>query len=84
MKPASSGSGGKKKAYYLENAMQFCLPFIKTVMPPSTGNLPAPPSTIQTSIDDTEGSEIQVEDPTQLEEDPQMYNKISHQCLPQF
>ncbi|KAI4455572.1 madf domain transcription factor [Holotrichia oblita] len=69
MKPSPSGSGGKKKSYYLENAMQFCLPFIRTVIPPSTGNLPAPPSTTQRSICDTEGSETQVEDHAQLEDE---------------
>ncbi|KAK2717976.1 hypothetical protein QYM36_006679 [Artemia franciscana] len=40
MKPPPSGSGAKKKAYYLEDAMQFCLPFMKTSAPPSFGNLP--------------------------------------------
>ncbi|KAK9731673.1 hypothetical protein QE152_g13455 [Popillia japonica] len=49
--------------------MQFCLPFIRTVIPPSTGNLPAPPSTTQRSICDTEGSETQVEDHAQLEDE---------------
>jgi hypothetical protein len=43
IKPPLSGSGAKKKAYYLENAMQFCLLFIKTSAPPSTGNLPPVP-----------------------------------------
>lgn len=33
----------QKKAYYLETAMQFCLPFIKTLAPPSSGNLPSVP-----------------------------------------
>ncbi|KAK9693727.1 hypothetical protein QE152_g33997 [Popillia japonica] len=46
-----------------------CLPFIRTVIPPSTGNLPAPPSTTQRSICDTEGSETQVEDHAQLEDE---------------
>lgn len=68
MKPSPSGSGGKKKAYYLENAMQFCLPFIKTVIPPSTGNLPRPPSSTQPSDGDTEGFETQIDDPTQIED----------------
>ncbi|XP_046403751.1 uncharacterized protein LOC124169242 [Ischnura elegans] len=62
MKPSPTGSGGKKKAYYLENAMQFCLPFIKTVIPPSSGNLPTPPCTTQPSTSDNEGSETQVEE----------------------
>ncbi|CAI6357320.1 unnamed protein product [Macrosiphum euphorbiae] len=43
MKPPPSGAGAKKKACYLENAMHFCLPFIKTSAPPSTGNLPPVP-----------------------------------------
>ncbi|XP_046409110.1 uncharacterized protein LOC124174001 [Ischnura elegans] len=62
MKPSASGSGGKKKAYYLENAMQFCLPFIKTVIPPSMGYLPTPPCTTQPSTGANECSETQVED----------------------
>jgi len=40
MKPPPSASGAKKKAYYLEDAMQFCLPFMKTSAPPLFGNLP--------------------------------------------
>lgn len=45
MKPSPSGAGATKKAYYLEKALQFCLPFIKTSAPPSSGNLPpAPPN----------------------------------------
>lgn len=39
MKPPLSGDR-KKKAYYLENAMQFCLPYIKTSTPPSSRSLP--------------------------------------------
>lgn len=67
IKLSPSGSGAKKKAYYLENAMQFCLPFIKTVMPHTTGNLPAPPSTTQPSNLDIHEFQSQVEDFTQLE-----------------
>ena len=40
MKPLPSGSAAKKKAYYLAEAMQFCLPFIKALAPQSSGNLP--------------------------------------------
>lgn len=36
MKPPPSGAGAKRKSYYLENAMHFCLPFIKTSAPPSS------------------------------------------------
>lgn len=36
MKPPSSGAGAKRKSYYLENAMHFCLPFIKTSAPLSS------------------------------------------------
>lgn len=43
MKPPPSGAEAKKKSYYLENAMHFCLPFIKTSAPPSSGNLPPVP-----------------------------------------
>ncbi|XP_054285282.1 uncharacterized protein LOC129001852 [Macrosteles quadrilineatus] len=60
MKPSPCGSGGRKKAYYLEDAMRFCLPFIKVVSP-SSGNLPTPCIT-QQSTGDNEGSETQVEE----------------------
>nr|CAD7573949.1 unnamed protein product [Timema californicum] len=43
LKPLPSGSGRKKKAYYLADAMQFCVPFIKALAPPSSGNLPQIP-----------------------------------------
>ncbi|BES98260.1 BESS motif [Nesidiocoris tenuis] len=43
LKPPKSGSGATRKAYYLENAMQFCLPFLKTSAPPSSGNWPPAP-----------------------------------------
>ncbi|KAL5245871.1 hypothetical protein ACI65C_013279 [Semiaphis heraclei] len=36
MKTPASGSGRNKKAYYLADAMQFSVPFIKTLVPPST------------------------------------------------
>lgn len=39
MKPASSGSGTKKKPYYLAEAMQFTIPYIKTLSS-TTGNVP--------------------------------------------
>lgn len=43
MKPPKSGSGTKdKKAYYLSDALQFTVPYIKTLGRPS-GNLPPPP-----------------------------------------
>ncbi|XP_022203386.2 uncharacterized protein LOC111060055 isoform X2 [Nilaparvata lugens] len=59
MKPSPRGYlGGKKKAYYLENAMQFCVPFIKSVIPPAKENLPSPSCTTQPSTDDNEGSEL--------------------------
>nr|CAD7402346.1 unnamed protein product [Timema poppensis] len=43
LKPPPSGSGRKKKAYYLADAMQFCVPFIKALAPLSSGNLPQIP-----------------------------------------
>ncbi|XP_065578529.1 mucin-2-like isoform X2 [Artemia franciscana] len=44
MKSPPNGSGAKKKAYYLEDAMQFCLPLMKTSETPlSLGNLPLAP-----------------------------------------
>jgi len=55
LKPPPSGAGAKKKAYYLEDAMHFCLPFIKTSAPPSTGNLPPVPlNSPGEVVDDTE------------------------------
>lgn len=39
MKPAPSGSGTKKKPYYLAEAMQFSIPYIKTLNS-TTGNIP--------------------------------------------
>lgn len=68
LKPTPIGSRGKRKAYYLENAMQFCVPFIKTMIPFTTGNVPASPNTKQ-AIDDAEDSKPQVEDSTQSEEE---------------
>ncbi|KAG8282322.1 hypothetical protein J6590_039068 [Homalodisca vitripennis] len=82
MKPSPSGSGRNKRAYYLENAMQFCLPFMKTMIPPSPGNLPAPPSTTQFSTRDIEGSETQVEDPTQLEFECEVEQHNSQEMSP--
>lgn len=79
MKPSPSGSGGKKKAYYLENAMQFCLPFIKTVAPPSSGNLQPVPQTQQLT-GDVEDSETQVEDSvTQVEDSATQLQEASTQ-----
>lgn len=39
MKPGPSGSGAKKKKYYLTDIMQFIIPFIKTATPSQSGNL---------------------------------------------
>lgn len=58
MKPPPSGSGAKKKAYYLAEAMQFCLPFIKTSAPPSTGNLPPVPHDDENTDETILGSEL--------------------------
>ncbi|KAG8324359.1 hypothetical protein J6590_094307 [Homalodisca vitripennis] len=82
MKPSPSGSGGKKEAYYLENAMQFCLPFIKTVTPPFPGNLPPPPSNTQSTVPENEGSETQLDDPIQLEIDPTDVDHVSPEMSP--
>jgi len=56
MKTPASGSGRNKKAYYLADAMQFSIPFIKTLVPPSTGNLPEKPQdeTTDETIENTE------------------------------
>lgn len=43
MKPPPSGAVAKKKTCYLENAMDFCLTFIKTSTPPTSGNMPPVP-----------------------------------------
>nr|CAD7417448.1 unnamed protein product [Timema poppensis] len=43
LKPPPSGSGRKKKAYYLADAKQLCVSFIKALAPPSSGNLPQIP-----------------------------------------
>lgn len=40
MKPAPSGSGAKKKQYYLTDCMQFILPYVKTSIPLHASNLP--------------------------------------------
>lgn len=61
-----TGSEEKKKKYDLENAMQFFPTLIRTMIASSTENLPTPHSTIEPSIDDTEGFESQVENSTQL------------------
>ncbi|KAG8265082.1 hypothetical protein J6590_102949, partial [Homalodisca vitripennis] len=53
IKPSPSGSGAKKKAYYLAEAMQFCLPFVRTSAPPSTGNLPEVPNCSDVNTDET-------------------------------
>nr|XP_014288454.1 uncharacterized protein LOC106688484 isoform X2 [Halyomorpha halys] len=39
MKSPSTQHGFKKKAYYLEDALQFCRPFIHITNPPVSGNL---------------------------------------------
>lgn len=58
MKPAPSGSGTRtKKPYYLTEAMQFTLPFIKTLTPTSTGNLPRKPREEQHVLDLSEDDE---------------------------
>lgn len=82
IKPSPSGSEGKKKAYYLEKAMQFCLPFIKTVTPPSPGNLPPQPSNVQSTVHEIEGSETQIDDPIQLEINPTDEGHFSPEMTP--
>lgn len=56
MKTPASGSGRNKKAYYLADAMQFSIPFIKTLVPPSNGNLLEKPQdeTTDETIENTE------------------------------
>lgn len=57
MKTPASGSGRKKKAYYLSDAVQFSVPFIKTLVPSSTGNLPEKPQD-ETTDETTENTEV--------------------------
>jgi len=57
MKTPQSGSGRNKKAYYLADVMQFSVPFIKTLVPPSTGNLPEIPQH-KTNDEKVENAEI--------------------------
>lgn len=47
MKPAPSGSGMKKKPFYLAEAMQFTIPYIKTLSL-TTGNVPNIPEENET------------------------------------
>lgn len=56
MKNQASESGRNKKAYYLADAMQFSIPFIKTLVPPSTDYLPVKPKDEMTdeTIENTE------------------------------
>lgn len=66
--PPSGSSGGRKKPYYLEEAMQFCLPYIRTGLPPSSGNLPSIPQTQPFPVDE-EIPETQDDDSVFLDED---------------
>lgn len=68
MKPLPSGSGAKKKAYYLAEAMQFCLPYIKASAPPSSGNLPQVPQH-ETTDEISQNAEI-CDDSASLEDSP--------------
>lgn len=70
LKPLPTGSVVRRKAYYLEQAMQFCLPFIKTIPPTSSGNL-EPISQFQSHLltDEDMRYETQVENSVTKEED---------------
>lgn len=48
----------KSKLFYLAEALQFCLPFVKTIGPPLSGNMPAVPQEETTDeIPDNETSD---------------------------
>lgn len=81
IKPPPSGSGAKKKAYYLADAMQFCLPFVKTSAPPSTGNLPhVPPENDEPSEETIAGTEI-LQDTTNQDDAPTIESPHSPSLL---
>lgn len=70
MRKLRHGSEGKKKAYYLENAMKFCLPFIKfnnpsgnhtpTQLNTTVGNLQLTTEEIVDSIETCEDNKFQI------------------------
>ncbi|RZF44799.1 hypothetical protein LSTR_LSTR000751 [Laodelphax striatellus] len=62
MKHNASGSTEKRKAYYLENAMQFCLPFLKTVNNLPSENLLQHPSQYEplVEVSQIEGDQLMI------------------------
>lgn len=63
MKPAPSGSGAKKKQYYLTDVMQFVLPFVKTGVPLHASNLPEKNPMLLEEETETVGEPTLQEDP---------------------
>jgi len=74
MKTPQSGFGRNKKAYYLADAMQFSVPFIKTLIPPSTGNLPEIPQD-ETTYETMENTKV-------CEDDIHLTNSTTNQLQP--
>ncbi|XP_072377407.1 uncharacterized protein [Diabrotica undecimpunctata] len=66
IKPLPSGSGAKRKAYYLEEAMKFCLPFIKTSAPSSSKNFPSVAHLCSASTNEDVGDEETPQDNTEI------------------
>ncbi|XP_055903166.1 uncharacterized protein LOC129939244 [Eupeodes corollae] len=64
-KPSPKGSQNRRKAYYLADAMKFCLPFIKILAPPSFKKLDTDEEVIclkpEKSTDDENENEIENE-----------------------
>jgi len=78
MKPAPSGSSRKtKKPYYLNEYLQFLLPYVK----PNTditnaGNLPSPTSDNEITFENNEQSDTEVQDEDIVQKEEYLTNKI--------
>lgn len=78
MKPASSGSSRKaKKPYYLNEYLQFLLPYVK----PNTDitnpeNLPSPTSDNEITFENNEQSDTEVQDEDIIQQDKYLTDKI--------
>lgn len=78
MKPAPSGSSSKaKKPYYLNEYLQFLLPYVK----PNTditnpGNLPSPTSDNEITFENNEQSDTEVQDEDIIQQEEYLTDKI--------
>jgi len=78
MKPAPSGSSRKaKKPYYLNEYLQFLLPYVQ----PNTditnsGNLPSPTSGNEITFENNEQSDTEVQDEDIVQQEEYLTNKI--------